>query len=114
MATWSPTSLFNRRAYGPENLSPMPQKDFCNTINLRADVSQPCRNAICTRGQANVRFSNRPFGVKHFQTIHHCAVDVARRLALLFGIGTQALVWGFLCQEIRQGRASFSFVGFLI
>jgi len=41
-----------------------------------------------------VRFSNRPFGVKHFQTIHHCAVDVARRLALLFGIGTKALpVW---------------------
>ena len=23
----------------------------------------------------NVRFSNRPFGVKHFQTIHHCIVD---------------------------------------
>src|ERR1039458_4216574 len=26
---------------------------------------------------ANVRFSNRPFEVKHFQTIHHCSVDVA-------------------------------------
>ena len=25
-----------------------------------------------------VCFSNRPFGVKHFQTIHHCSVDVAR------------------------------------
>ena len=25
----------------------------------------------------NVRFSNRPFEVKHFQTIHHCSVDVA-------------------------------------
>jgi hypothetical protein len=25
-----------------------------------------------------------------------------------------ALVWGFLCQGICQGRASFSFVGFLI
>jgi len=39
----------------------------------------------------NVRFSNRPFGVKHFQTIHLCVVDVARGLALLFGIGTKAL-----------------------
>jgi hypothetical protein len=48
----------------------------------------------------NVRFSNRPFGVKRFQTIHHCSVDVARGLALLFGIGTKALVWGFLSQEL--------------
>src|ERR1700690_1806690 len=39
----------------------------------------------------NVRFSNRPFGVKHFQTIHHCSVDVAHGLALLFGLGTRAL-----------------------
>src|SRR5665811_823068 len=39
----------------------------------------------------NVRFSNRPFGVKHFQTIHHYSVDVAHGLALLFGIGTKAL-----------------------
>src|SRR6476646_9381231 len=38
-----------------------------------------------------VRFSNRPFGVKRFQTIHHCSVDVAHGLALLFGIGTKAL-----------------------
>jgi SAM-dependent methyltransferase len=62
----------------------------------------------------DVRFSNRPFGVKHFQTIHLCGFDVARGLALLFGIGTKALVWGFLCQGICQGCASFSFVGFLI
>jgi hypothetical protein len=47
----------------------------------------------------NVRFSNRPFGVKHFQTIHHCSVDVSHGLALLFGIGTKALVWGFFSQE---------------
>src|SRR5450756_2561923 len=37
------------------------------------------------------RFSNRPVGVKHFQTIHHHSVDVARGLVLLFGIGTRAL-----------------------
>ena len=40
---------------------------------------------------SHVRFSNRPFGVKRFQTIHHCSVDVARGLVLLFGIGTKAL-----------------------
>jgi hypothetical protein len=32
MEAWSPTSFFNRRAYGSENLSPIPQKDFCNSI----------------------------------------------------------------------------------
>src|SRR5271166_6786148 len=42
-------------------------------------------------GVAHVRFSNRPFRVKRFQTIHHCSVDVAHGLALLFGIGTKAL-----------------------
>jgi len=29
------------------------------------------------------------------QTIHQCCVDVACGLALLFGIGTNALLWGF-------------------
>ena len=43
----------------------------------------------------HVGFSNRPFWVKHFQAIHHQGVDVARGLALLFGIGTAALSsWG--------------------
>jgi hypothetical protein len=37
------------------------------------------------------RFSNRPFGVKRFQTIHHYSVDVAHGLVLLYGIGTKAL-----------------------
>jgi hypothetical protein len=41
--------------------------------------------------RSDVRFSNRPSGVKHFQTIRHYSVNVARRLALLFGIGTKAL-----------------------
>jgi hypothetical protein len=39
----------------------------------------------------HVRFSNRPFWVKRFQTIHYHGVDVARGLVLLFGIGTKAL-----------------------
>ena len=43
-----------------------------------------CRNT-------HVRFSNRPFGVKQFQAIRHCSVDVTHGLALLYGIGTKAL-----------------------
>ncbi len=39
----------------------------------------------------DVRFSNRPLGVKRFQTIHPFSVDAARGLVLLFGIGTKAL-----------------------
>ena len=39
----------------------------------------------------HVRFSNRPFGVKRFQTIRHHSVDVTHGLVLLFGIGTKAL-----------------------
>jgi hypothetical protein len=42
-------------------------------------------------GESDVRFSNRPFGVKHFQTIHHCNVDVAHGLVLLFGIDARSL-----------------------
>src|ERR1700722_5414741 len=61
-----------------------------------------------SRVSFHVRFSNRPFGVKHFQTFHHHhSVDVARGLVLLFGIGTRALVWGFLCQGVRQGGEAF-------
>jgi hypothetical protein len=38
----------------------------------------------------NVCFSNRPVGVKRFQTIHDCGVDVAHGLVLLSGLGTKA------------------------
>jgi hypothetical protein len=40
---------------------------------------------------SNVGFSNRPVGVKRFQTIYRCGVDVTHGLALLSGIGTEAL-----------------------
>jgi hypothetical protein len=60
-----------------------------------------------TAVRMNVGFSNRPFGVKLLQTIHHYSVDVARGLALLFGIGTTALVWGFRCQGVRRGGEAF-------
>src|SRR6516165_5216434 len=54
------------------------------TITREAEVRTPIPGA-------HVCFSNRPFEVKHFQTIRHCSVDVAHGLALLFGIGTRAL-----------------------
>ncbi len=57
-------------------------------------IHRPARDIIPPRGGARVSFSffsNRPFGVKRFQTIHHCRVDVAHGLVLLFGIGTKAL-----------------------
>ena len=61
-------------------------------------TSQPSRLMSAIGGKADmaptgrdVAFSNRPFEVKHFQTIHHRSVDVAHGLALLFGIGTKAL-----------------------
>jgi hypothetical protein len=42
----------------------------------------------------DVRFSNRPVGVEHFQAIRHCSVDVSRGLALLFGIGQGPSIMG--------------------
>ena len=54
-------------------------------------ASRTQRATTTGREREDVRFSNRPFGVKRFQTIHHCSVDVAHGLALLFGIGTKAL-----------------------
>src|SRR5271167_1926517 len=53
-----------------------------SALGRKADMP-PARRDVC--------FSNRPFWVKRFQTIHHCCVEVARGLVLLFGIGTGAL-----------------------
>src|SRR5258708_40127906 len=63
-----------------------------------------------------LRSTNRPFGVKRFQTIRHHSVDVARGLVLLFGIGTKALpswdsktrwnnLWVDLVVSVTAGQA---------
>src|ERR1700690_3823677 len=77
--------------------------------------SRQCVPGVLVMGQvsghsANVRFSNRPFGVKRFQTIHQGSVDIAHGLALLFGIGTEALPacgsrrkWNNLCGGLAGG-----------
>src|SRR5262245_43208320 len=59
------------------------------------DVSFWHSSAVPT-APSNVGFSNRPTEVKRFQTIRRHGIDVARGLALLFGIGTTALPsWDF-------------------
>ena len=60
-------------------------------IEVVVPDGRDCHLADIEVASPNVRFSNRPFWVKRFQAIHHCSVDVARGLALLFGIGTKAL-----------------------
>ncbi len=51
------------------------------------------------RRSTDVRFSNRPFGVKHFQTIHRYSVDVAHGLVLLFGTAPRPLYGAFLVKK---------------
>ena len=69
-----------------------------NATNLSAAMHRQCPRWVVisvdqrsSRSPTNVCFSNRPFGVKHFQTIRRCSVDVAHGLVLLFGIDTKAL-----------------------
>jgi hypothetical protein len=59
--------------------------------------------ADMTESGRHVAFSNRPSGVKHFQTVQHCNVDVTHGLALLFGIGTREYSPSFSIKQ-AQGR----------
>ena len=59
----------------------------------------------------DVRFSNRPVGVKRFQTIRQNSVDVAREHTLLFGIGTRPLYGAFLVKKFNQGDSTLDAVG---
>ena len=61
----------------------------------------------------NVRFSNRPFGVKRFQTIHPLSVDVAHGLVLLFGIGTRGPCMGLSLSRNLPGPRIFFLRRFL-
>jgi len=61
----------------------------------------------------DVRFSNRPVGVKRFQTIHRHSVDVARGLVLLSGIDTRAVPswdsktrWNNLLRDLAGRRTA--------
>src|ERR1035437_928908 len=72
-------------------LASHPPGETPKSANERHLLQNMSLNRVEDFSIADVRFSNRPFEVKHFQTIHHCSVDVAHGLALLFGIGTKAL-----------------------
>src|SRR3989454_12509107 len=66
--------------------------------------SSAFRLSTTTVSMSLTGFSNRPFRVKRFQTIHHYSVDVAHGLVLLFGIGTRGpSIMGF---EDEIGKAS--------
>src|SRR5664280_2258695 len=89
------------RAMGIRDKPTAPASPWQNGFaeRLIGSVRRECVDHFIVLGEAHLRrilrayarFSNRPFGVKHFQTIHHCSVDVSHGLALLFGIGTKAL-----------------------
>src|SRR5262249_27694196 len=67
-------------------------KRFCRSMPVGTPVDVSSWHLT---SKSDVRFSNRPFKVKRFQTIYHHSVDVAHGLVLLFGIGTKALPsWG--------------------
>jgi len=59
---------------------------YAHLFRKRDDKSSAAINAaVASLFQG---FSNRPVGVKRFQTIHRNSGDVARGLVLLSGIGT--------------------------
>src|SRR5215510_15701479 len=62
----------------------------CSRVQRNSVPSTHMRCMITAnrRARATIAFSNRPFRVKRFQTIHHYSVDFAHGLVLLFGIGT--------------------------
>ena len=74
-------SKFFQRIHQIRNLRPLIQG---SKVNLRRNKSEPRmaemgheRPGRAGSGSGHVRFSNRPFRVKHFQTIRRCSVDVA-------------------------------------
>jgi hypothetical protein len=64
---------------------------LCGTAKWAASAIGQTLPSHSVLVRVNVCFSNRPFGVKHFQTIRRCSVDVTHGLVLLFGIGAKAL-----------------------
>jgi hypothetical protein len=78
----------DRAAYEGDEIAP-PMR----VMKSRRLICTPRPRTVCIvaaqsytgKALTNVRFSNRPLGVKRFQTAHHYSVDVAHGLVLLFG-----------------------------
>ena len=84
-----PTDCFRDRKMGESD--PRGEHQSGLERNQEANLAR-CPRGRPESGFANdVCFSNRPFVVKRYQTIHQFSVDVARGLVLLFGIGAKAL-----------------------
>ena len=62
-----------------------PHEKIAEFVHVGKPPGPPEDRPRPTLGDIAVRFSNRPVGVKRFQTIHRSSVDVSRGLALLFG-----------------------------
>jgi hypothetical protein len=58
---------------------------------------------------ADVRFSNRPFGVKRFQTIHHHSSMSLRGSCFSSESPPGPLYGAFLVKKFKRGSASFFF-----
>src|SRR5438067_13876051 len=72
----------------------------------------PCKQSLtpsCTNENpiSSFRFSNRPVGVKRFQAIHGCSVDVTRGVVLLYGIAPwdSKTRWNDLLGGLAVGRS---------
>ena len=82
---------FSPIGFDPARLSCCCRGLFPGPAELCAINPYAVQNHGQSARQGHDCFSNRPFGVKRFQTIHQHSVDVAHGLVLLFGIGAKAL-----------------------
>src|SRR6476660_9890775 len=64
--------------------------------------------------RSDVRFSNRPFGVKHFQTSHHATVSMSLAGSCFSSESAPGPLYGvFFVKELARA-AKLSFVGLLV
>ena len=105
-----------RRACPYRGENPGPGKDVRGELDRWPGIrEQPGSNQyrlVALSNDCDVRFSNRPVGVKRFQTIHHNGANVARGFVLLSGLGTKAFPswdsktrWNNLNRGLAVGRS---------
>src|SRR5664279_6026224 len=80
----SPTQNIVRRR---NQCSPKPSNHFCNKIGTKRTIQSRLRLSASLIGRSGSS-AFKP-SITTFQTIHHCSVDVAHGLVLLFGNGTR-------------------------
>src|SRR6516164_33592 len=109
LPTASPLPPQNRTSARPAGSSAVRLHHFRK--HTEGDHGRSWHLSAVPTAPSNVGFSNRPFRVKRFQTIHHYSVDVAHGLVLLFGIGTRGpSIMGFE-DEVEQSIGRFNGCG---